>query len=111
MPGGTGTLCFPFGPSTCSESAAIWIFTPFGSGIGFFPTRDIALTPLPDVAQNFAAHAFFPRRRAGHHPARRRQDIDPQPAQHARHLARADVNAASGARNALDPRDYRHVSD
>jgi hypothetical protein len=35
----------PFGPSTCNESAETLIFTPFGSGIGFFPTRDIFQFP------------------------------------------------------------------
>src|SRR5262245_41649710 len=42
MPGGTGTVCLPLGPSTSSSGPTV-IFTPFGSGIGFFPTLDINL--------------------------------------------------------------------
>ncbi len=42
--------------------------------------------PLPNVAQNFAADAFFARRRTRHHAPRRGQDVDPQSAQNARHF-------------------------
>ncbi len=40
IPCGIGTVSFPFGPSTCNSSPTA-ILTPFGSGIGFFPTLDI----------------------------------------------------------------------
>src|SRR5882757_8638917 len=49
IPAGTGTVSLPFGPSTWRESLPIWSFTPFGNGIGFFPTRDIFFIPLPDL--------------------------------------------------------------
>src|SRR5580700_6798847 len=45
MPVGTGTVCLPLGPSTFRCPSPIASFTPFGSGIGFFPTRDIFSFP------------------------------------------------------------------
>jgi len=39
-PCGIGTTSLPFGPSTPSCSPIVTL-TPAGSGMGFFPTRDI----------------------------------------------------------------------
>ena len=44
MPGGSACRSLPFGPCTSTASAAIFTVTPFGSGIGFLPIRDMVLT-------------------------------------------------------------------
>src|ERR1051325_9579653 len=96
------------------------IFTPFGSGIGFFPTRDIPYLrncrlspvrcPLPNVTQHFAAHALLTRALAGHYAARSGEDVDPESAQNARHFLRPDIHTAARTRYALDPRDHRLIA-
>src|ERR1700733_147397 len=106
-------MSFPLGPST-NSSLPMVIFTPLGRGINFLPTRDIVyLTPFdrsPQLAQHFAADVFFSRRTAGHHAARRGQNIDAETAQHLGNFLAADIDAAPGPRNALDPRYHRHVA-
>src|SRR5258708_4771368 len=57
MPAGSGTVCLPLGPSTNSSLPTV-IFTPLGSGIGFFPTRDIN----PSLALHFTYGPRGPRR-------------------------------------------------
>src|ERR1700722_17465108 len=110
MPSGIGTLSLPLGPST-SISLPTVIFTPLGSGMIFLPTRDIVtLLHLPKLAQNLAAHVFLAGRAAGHHAARRRQDIYAESAQHLGDFLPADIHAAPGPRDSLDPRDHRHVA-
>src|SRR5437868_10613684 len=97
-------------------------FTPFGSGINFFPTRDIFLSlklhyshrltqlperlALPDVTENFSANAFFTSTRSRHHSTRRRQDVDPQPAQNTGHCFRPDIHPAARTRHTFDARDH-----
>src|SRR5207237_8869720 len=83
-------------------------FTPFGSRIGFFPTLDIEFA-LPDLAENLSAYTFFMRVPSGHHPARSRENIDSQTAQHARNVALADVHAATRPRYPLDVRNHRQI--
>src|SRR5580700_4436994 len=64
----------------------------------------------PDSAQNLAAQMLFVRIPARHHASRRCQDVDSHPAQHARNIRLADVDAASGPRNALNGGDHRLVA-
>src|SRR5690242_5445700 len=104
-----GTLSLPLGPSTKSSAPRL-IFTPLGNGIGFFPTLDMVLNSLPQLAEHLSADAFFSRGAAGHHATRRGQNIDAEAAQDLRDFLAADVYAATGARHALDPRDHRHVA-
>src|SRR5579872_1663513 len=108
MPSGSGTSSLPFGPSTFIVFPRA-IFTPFGSGMGLFPTLDI-IPSLPKLAENLPAHMFFASRTARHHPARRGQDADSQPAQHFRDFPAAHINTAARPRNPLDARDHRHVA-
>src|ERR1700690_3528978 len=89
IPAGTGTRSLPFGPSTCS-SAPIFTVTPFGSGIGFLPTLD--MSELPNLAEQLSADAFLARVFSRHHPAWRSQDVDAQPALHARNVVLAHVH-------------------
>src|ERR1700733_7635626 len=113
MPSGIGTLSLPLGPST-SSSLPMVILTPFGRGIIFLPTRDIVyLAPfhcLPQLTENLSANAFLARRAARHHAARRGQNIDAEPAQHLGNFLAADIHAAPRPRDALDPRNHRHVA-
>src|SRR5579872_5614012 len=108
MPSGMGTVSLPLGPVT-SSCAPTWIFTPLGSGIGFFPIRDIDQNLLPDATENLAAHVFLVGVAAGHDTARRGQNVDAEAAEHARDLGLPDVHAATGPRNALDRGDHRRV--
>src|SRR5579872_1154700 len=103
-----GTFSFPLGPST-AISFPIAIFTPFGSGIGLFPTRDIK-SSLPKLAENLPAHALLASRASGHDAARRGQNIDPQASQNLRHFLAVHVDAAARPGNALDARNQRHVA-
>src|SRR5579862_2963981 len=109
MPSGIGTCSLPLGPST-SISEPMLIFTPLGSGIGFLPTRDICSPHLPQLAENLSTDAFLARGAAGHHAARRGQNIVAQPAQHLGDFLAADIPAASRTRYALDARDHGDVA-
>src|SRR5438105_1753241 len=100
MPGGMGTLSLPLGPVT-SNCGPTWIFTPLGSGIGFFPIRDINLNLLPHPAKNLAAHVFLVGVPAGHHTARGRQNVNAHTAQHARDVGLTDIYPAARPGNAF----------
>src|SRR5579863_4391351 len=65
--------------------------------------------PLVNLAQQFAAHAFLASLAAGHDAARRGEDVDPHAAEHPGYLAAAHVDAAAGARHALDLGDGRLI--
>src|SRR5579864_7462470 len=84
-------------------SAVICTFTPAGSGIGFLPIRDMA---LPNLAQEFAAHAFLAGGLAGHDSARRGKNRDAHAAHDWTNAVLADVTAAAGPRNALQIREH-----
>src|SRR6185503_12958018 len=88
-PGGRGTLSLPLGPSTCNCSPILTL-TPFGSGMGLFPTRDIEF--LPDLAEHFSTKAFLVRRAPGHHSPRRRQNIDPEASLDARDVVVSHID-------------------
>src|SRR5215472_4491295 len=76
---------------------------------GLLLNRLKANRELINFAQQFAAQLFFAGLAAGHYALGCGEDIDPQSAQHARNGAVADVDAAAGARNALELRDGRRV--
>src|SRR5262245_5379951 len=132
MPGGSGWRSLPFGPWTSTASGAIFTVTPFGIGIGFLPIRDIAdpsrWSPAPDpssaaassgetrrrpvtgdcspyVAEHFAADAGLPRRAAGHHSARGREDARPQSAEDTGNILHTQVDAAPWTADPLQPGD------
>src|ERR1019366_6531535 len=64
---------------------------------------------LINFAEYFAAQFFLARLAACHHALGSGEDADPQPAQHARNLAVADVHPATRTRNALDLRNWRRT--
>src|SRR6185369_4021335 len=57
---------------------------------------------LINLAEQFAADAFFTGSTAGHHAFGRGQNVDAQSAEYARNLAARHVHPATGTRNALD---------
>src|SRR5487761_346944 len=100
---GTGTCILPLGPWASIASSVIWTFTPDGSGIGFLPIRDMA---LPNLAQEFAAHAFLAGGLSGHDSARRGKNRNAHAANDGANAGLANVAAAAGARNALQIREH-----
>src|SRR5688572_5965308 len=116
MPGGSACRIFPFGPCTSTASPETFTVTPFGIGMGFLPIRDIVryhalfcyqtFCVLPDVAKDFAADARLLGGPSRHHAARSRQNRGAQPTEHARHVVHAEIDAASGAADALQPADH-----
>src|SRR5579872_6987000 len=135
MPAGRDVSSLPFGPCTRTVLPSNLTVTPLGSGIGFFPIRDIdrpwlfalgsclfavgfGYKPrangqerffLPNLAQHFAAHALFAGLAAGHHPTRRGENVDSHASQHPRNFAAAHVDATAGTRYALGLRDSGFV--
>src|SRR4029450_11148882 len=105
MPGGTGVVSLPLGPWIWSDSAPIWTFTSLGMGMTFLPTRDMALSSSPHVAEDLATHAFAGGRLARHHAARGGEDVDAQAPVDAGDLVLGAVDAAAGTAHAL------HVGD
>src|SRR6266568_8941805 len=96
----------PFGPVTVRVLPSWRTSTPFGSGIGFFPIRDMGLS-LPDLAEDLAADAALGRLGARQDALRRRDDGEAETVEDARDLLLVAVDAAAGARDALDAVDDR----
>src|SRR6266496_106882 len=80
-----------------------------GSGMGWLPMRDIAVScsRSGDDAKNFAPDTGGARLAVGHHAARRRDDRDAEPVHHPRNVVLALVDAQPRLRHALDPFDHR----
>src|SRR5512146_1310997 len=116
MPCGTRVSSLPFGPWIVTRSPAMLTFTPCGIAIGFLPILDITSSQfsvlasqnrgavpaprLPHFTEDLAADAFLARLLAGHDATGSGEDVDPQPAQHARNPGAAHVHAAPRARHA-----------
>src|SRR6266436_5404961 len=123
IPAGRCVSNLPFGPWTATVSPSILTVTPLGSGIGFFPIRDIkflvetllatslcfpsrktqqatSLQLLPNFAEEFASKSLLARLPSGHHAARRGQDVDSHATQHARNLRAPHIHPAPGTRYA-----------
>src|ERR1700722_1101773 len=95
----------PLAPFTVTVSAPIVALTPCGRSTGFFPTRDMAGTPLLHDEEHFAAGAGSARLSVGHDALGRGNDRHPQAAQHFRQLILAAVDAQPGPADALDAVD------
>src|SRR5215212_2013036 len=107
MPGTMRVERVPFGPFTVTASASWRTSTPFGSGISFLPIRDMGSPSLPDLAEDFAAHAAAGGLGAGENTLRRRHDGQTEAAEDAGDLLLVSVHAAARARDALDAVDDR----
>src|SRR3954447_19768048 len=106
MPATTAVESVPFGPLTVRVLPSCRTSTPFGSGIGFFPIRDMGLS-LPNLAEDLAADAALGRFIAREDALGRRNDGEAEAAEHARDLLLVAVDAAARARDALDAVDDR----
>src|SRR5215472_6143910 len=87
----TSRLNSPFGPLTRTWRPLIVTSTPLGMTTGVRPIRDIA-DSLPDVGEDFPAHAFLLRLLVGHQTGRRRDDRDAEATEHARQVVLARVD-------------------
>src|SRR5437667_12470802 len=96
----------PFGPFTVTVRPATCAVTPWGSGTGFLPMRDM---PLPDHREQLAAHAGGTGFAVRHQALGRREDGHPEPVLHARDLARLDVAPQPRGGDALQLADHRGV--
>src|SRR3989454_5926938 len=83
-------LISPFGPLTVIFRPSTWAVTPWGSGTGRLPIRDIGGL-LPDHREQLAAHVGGARFAVRHDALGRAEDGHPQPVLHARDLARLHV--------------------
>src|SRR5712692_7989365 len=97
MPGTSGVERVPFGPLTVTAFASCRTSTPFGSSIGFFPIRDMEPFSLPDLAEDFAAHAALDGVMAGQHALGGRNDGQTEAAEDARDLLLVAIDPAAGA--------------
>src|SRR4249920_1020330 len=103
----TGRTSVPSEPLTLICSAVTDTSTPLGSGSGIFPTRDIAISPLGDVAEHFAADTGLARLAVRHHTLGRGHDGHAQTVLHVRNVVAALVHAQARAADALDVLDDR----
>src|SRR5215831_9893179 len=111
MNGGVFCVSVPFGPLNSTAPDCTLTVTPFGTGIGFLPIRDMTLVlavvpeSLPDVAEHFAADARLDGVLAGHHALRRGEDARAEAAHDLRHIVAAEVHAPAGPAHALEAGD------
>src|SRR5512132_3382240 len=94
MPGTSAVLRVPFGPLMVTAAPSFFTSTPFGSEISFLPIRDMS-SSLPDLAEDFAAHAALHGIVAGEHALGRRHDRQTEAAEDARDLGLVAVDAAA----------------
>src|SRR6185436_15091398 len=109
MPVTIGVFRLPFGPLTTTDPPSWRTSTPCGSAISFLPMRDMDLS-LPDLAEDFAAHAGARRLGSREHALRGRDDGQPESAEDAGDFLFAAIHALSGTRDALDAVNHRLVA-
>src|SRR5690606_7130602 len=105
---GSGTVCsrVPFGPLTDTCWPSMFTSTPEGTVIGSFPMRDIALSPpLPDVGEDFAAHAVAHGLTVGLEAGRRRDDRDAEATENLRQVVGFRVHTQTRLRHAAEAGD------
>src|ERR1700749_1540451 len=102
----TVRLRVPFGPFTLTAWPSMATSTPLGTVMGSRPIRDIVLLPsLPDVGEDFSAHATLLGLLGGHQAARRRDDRDAESAEDPGQVVLLRVYAQTGLGDPLDARD------
>src|ERR1043165_2412315 len=106
MPATTAVESVPFGPLTVRVLPSCPTSTPFGSGIGFFPIRDMGLS-LPDLAEDLAADAALGGLAATEDALRRRDDGQPESAADAGDFFLVAGGVGARGRDAFDPVDPR----
>src|SRR5579864_924751 len=98
----------PLGPLTRTVWSWTATSTPFGTGIGNLPTRDMRRSS-PDEAQDLAADPGPPGVAVGHDPARRRKNGHAEPPAHPRDLCAAPVDAQARTADAPEPGDHARL--
>src|SRR6187200_1903953 len=93
----------PRGPATRTTVGSIVTVTPVGTGMGFFPMRDMR---LPDLGDDLSADALLAGVVTGHHAVRRGQDRGPHAPEDLGDVLGVDVGALAGARDAPQARDH-----
>src|SRR5690606_28142007 len=105
---GAGTVCWsvPLGPLTVTESPSMVTSTPAGTGTGILPMRDIAGLPspsrLPDVGEDFPAHALGGCLLVGQETGRRGDDRHAEAAEDPRQVGGLRVHAQARLGHAAD---------
>src|SRR5690348_9052643 len=105
MGSATVWVSVPFGPLTVTRRSVMSTSTPLGIWIGSRPMRDMSETPLPDVGEDFAAHAALRALLVGEQTVRCRDDRDAEAAEDARQVGRLRVDAQPGLAHAPDTGD------
>src|ERR1700754_3355957 len=88
-------LRVPFGPFTVTSLPSIVTSTPLGTGMGSRPIRDMGFSslPLPDVGEDFPAHALLSGLPIGEQAGRRGDDRHAKTAEPPRQVRRLRVDA------------------
>src|SRR5580658_3046186 len=104
---GSATVCrsVPFGPSTVTSRPSTVTCTPLGMVTGSRPILDIAAPPLPDVGEDFPAHATLLGLLVGQEPARRGDDRHAEAAEDPGQVVLLRVDAQPRLGDPLDARD------
>src|ERR1700760_637820 len=104
---GSATVCcrVPFGPCTVTWRPSISTCTPLGMVTGSRPILDIAAPPLPDVGEDFPAHATLLGLLVGQQPARRGDDRHAEAAENPGQGILLRVDAQSRLGHPLDAGD------
>src|ERR1700683_4263656 len=95
----------PFGPCTVTSCPSTVTCTPLGMVTGSRPILDIAAPPLPDVGEDFPAHAALIGLFIGHQAAGGRDDRHAETAQHPGQVILLRVDAQPGLGDPLDAGD------
>src|SRR5215467_11529588 len=104
---GSATVCcrVPFGPCTVTWRPSISTCTPPGMVTGSRPILDIAAPPLPDVGEDFPAHAALLGLLVGQQPAGGGDDRHAEAAEHLGQVVLLRVHAQAGLGHPLDAGD------
>eukprot|EP01022_Parablepharisma_sp_SALTPOND_P023200 TRINITY_DN4827_c0_g1_i2.p1 TRINITY_DN4827_c0_g1~~TRINITY_DN4827_c0_g1_i2.p1 ORF type:complete len:927 (-),score=193.67 TRINITY_DN4827_c0_g1_i2:1921-4701(-) len=107
--GCSSRLRVPLGPFTSIFVSSKAICTPSGTTTGCFPTRLMikAPRPLPNRAEDFAAHLGLAGRLVAQHALGGGEDVHPQAAAHLGYLIKAHIHPAAGLGHPLDALDHR----
>src|SRR5689334_2053828 len=106
MSRGMRSVSSPLGPLTRTRSVSIETVTLVGTGMGFFPIRDIA-SFSPDLRHDLAADAGLASLVTRHHAAGGGDDRRAHAALDLRDVAGVDVGAPPGPRDPAQAADHR----
>src|SRR6201987_3170166 len=105
MGSATVWLSVPLGPCTVTSRPSMGTCTPLGMVTGSRPILDIAAPPLPDVGEDFPAHAALLGLLVGQQPARRGDDRHAEAAEYPGQAVLLRVHAQAGLGHPLDAGD------